>query len=73
MKTVERIVNGITGEVQDIERDMDAAELKSYQDTVKLNELIAIEKAENEIKRASAFSKLEALGLTAEDLRALGL
>jgi hypothetical protein len=66
-----KIVNTQTGE--EIEREMDADEFADYQKSQEQN-------ATNEAKlqalkdtKAAAQSKLAALGLTADDLKALGL
>jgi len=73
MKIIERIFDAITGETTEFERDMTADELKEH---TELSEQIEKENEERslaEAKRASAHAKLEALGLTADDLKALGL
>jgi hypothetical protein len=72
MKIIERTHNIETGEIVDIERDETAAETKARLDRLAK---IATEQAEAEAKtakRATAISKLEALGLTVDDLEALG-
>jgi hypothetical protein len=73
MKIIERIYDASTGETNDIERDMDAQELADYEASVKRAEVEAKLLQENLIKKASAEAKLAALGLTSDDLKALGL
>lgn len=73
MKIIERIYDVTTGETQDIERDMKAQELADYKASVERAETEAKLAAENAIKKATAEAKLAALGLTADDLKALGL
>jgi hypothetical protein len=65
------IHNVVSGEI--ITREMDADELAAYEIN---KENIAKEKqleAQNIVKRETAESKLATLGLTADDLKALGL
>lgn len=73
MKIIERIFNAETGETVDIERDMTPGEKKEFD--VKAAEVANRLKAEKESaeKRGLAISKLAALGLTEDDLKALGL
>ena len=70
-----KIINGETGE--EVEREMTAEEqaVRDSQLEVYSSEQAkkATEQAEIESKKASAAAKLEALGLTADDLKALGL
>lgn len=73
MKTIERIFNAVTGETTDIERDMTPQEIAEYQATEVKKEIEAQFQAEMATKRATAEAKLAALGLTADDLKALGL
>lgn len=73
MKIIERVIDMASGETNDIERDMTSQELAEYQEAVKIAEIFAAEKAEADTKKAIAEAKLQALGLTNEDLRALGL
>ena len=64
-------VNAETNEV--VERD---ATPKEVQEKLKIDEELTQEatlKAEKEVKRKAAEAKLAALGLTADDLKALGL
>ena len=66
-----KIHNAETDEV--IEREMNAEELLAYEKNMAS---IAAEKqaiAEAEAKRSAALTKLEALGLDEDDLKALGL
>ena len=69
MKITERIFDAITGETTDIERDATAQEILDFEKTeLKITELKA-----KEAKREAAEAKLAALGLTSDDLKALGL
>jgi hypothetical protein len=73
MKIIERTFDAQTGETVDIERDETALEKKHREARAKE---VAKELAEAEIKaqaKAVAEAKLSALGLTTDDLRALGL
>jgi hypothetical protein len=73
MKLTEKTFDVITGEETVIERDETAAETKARLDRAKE---IAVLQAEAEAKaqaKATAEGKLAALGLTTDDLRALGL
>jgi hypothetical protein len=63
-----RLHNSDTGEITD--REMTDAELKEY---TKHNEFIASMQAQEEAAKNAAEDKLAALGLTADDLKALGL
>ena len=70
-KPMVRIHNIETDEV--IDREMNDVEFKQYQlDRLKFEEELKAEKAKA-IAKAAAQAKLAALGLTADDLRALGL
>jgi hypothetical protein len=73
MKTKERIFDFTTGETVDIERDMTADEIAELEanrtKTLARKEELALA----QVKRETAEAKLAALGLTAEDLKALGL
>ena len=60
--------NATTGEILEIE--LTAKEIEERQAQAAL---VAAEKAEAQAKRSTALAKLEALGLTADDLKALGL
>ena len=70
-----KIHNATTNEV--IEREMNDEELKQYKNDEALEkeriELQAISEAEKAAAKSAAEAKLEALGLTADDLKALGL
>ena len=73
MKIIQRIFNAETGETVDIERDETAAEKKEREAFIaKKAELAAEAEAKAQAKTA-AEGKLAALGLTTDDLRALGL
>lgn len=67
-KPIVRIHNIETNEI--IDREMTDAEYENYLAT---QEAIAQAEAEAAAKKAAAEAKLSALGLTAEDLKALGL
>jgi len=60
-----------TGEI--IERPMTASELADWQELEKKAKLDAEAKLQAEAKKAAAEAKLAALGLTPDDLAALGL
>jgi uncharacterized membrane protein YqiK len=60
-----------TGEI--IERKMNAEELAQYENDQTEAEAIAIKQSEAKAAKAAAEAKLTALGLTADDLKALGL
>ena len=73
MKTIEKIINIQTGEETIVENELSTDELayiKAFQLAEKKK---ADERAEKAANRASAEAKLAALGLTADDLKALGL
>ena len=67
----EKIVNGITGE--ETWRDYTAEEIAEVEAAQAEAAIKAQELAEAEAKRSVAAAKLAALGLTADDLKALGL
>ncbi len=73
MKTIERIFDADTGETKDIERDMTLQELADYQASLDRAEAEAKLSEQNAVKKAAAEAKLAALGLTSDDLKALGL
>lgn len=73
MKIIERIFNGETGQTEDIERDMTPDELFAYEKNLLEEAKLAEQRAVNEEKKSVTFAKLAALGLTADDLKALGL
>ena len=64
-------VNAETGE--EVLRDMNAAELAQLAKEVAEREALEQAQAEAQAKKATAEAKLAALGLTADDLKALGL
>lgn len=66
-----KLVNATTGE--EIEREMNAEELAIYEKDLQNSAKEAEELAEKEAAKAAAEAKLSVLGLTSEDLRALGL
>jgi hypothetical protein len=73
MKKIEKIVDAITGEETVVERD-ETSEEKKYR--LAQEKLVAEQQAEAEARAAAktaAQAKLAALGLTVEDLTALGL
>jgi len=73
MKITEKDFNIITGEETLIEREATAEEIAAYKKAeAETLELQAEAEARAEAK-AAAKAKLAALGLTAEDLKALGL
>ena len=73
MKIIERIFDANTGETKDIERDLTPQEIAQKEIAQAEATAKAQAKAEAEAKREAALSKLAALGLTADDLKALGL
>jgi hypothetical protein len=66
-----KIVNTETGE--EIVRDANAEELAQMEKDAASWAAELVAKAEAEAKKAAAEAKLAALGLTADDLKALGL
>jgi hypothetical protein len=73
MKILEKIYDARTGEETIIERDESAAETKSRLDTQKKLEAYQAEAEAKAQAKTVAEGKLAALGLTTDDLRALGL
>ena len=73
MKKIEKIFNAITGEETLIERDETADELKARKLYEAEQAERAVLQAEAEAAKAQAAAKLAALGLTTDDLKALGL
>ena len=73
MKILEKIYDAITGEETIIERDETAAETKARLDSQKKVEAYQAEAEAEAEAKAQAQAKLAALGLTTEDLKALGL
>ena len=70
-KPIIKIVNAETGE--EIEREMNAEELAQLQIDKAQGELEKQGYSEAAAKKAAAEAKLEALGLTSDDLKSLGL
>jgi len=73
MKIIEKEFNALTGEERITERDATPAELaerKAFNDEVVLQSTL---RAEAEAAKEAAHAKLAALGLTTDDLKALGL
>lgn len=60
-----------TGEI--IEREMNAEELAQHENCLAEAEAIAAKQAEAKAAKEAAHAKLAALGLTTDDLKALGL
>ena len=73
MKIKEKIYDATTGEETIIERDESAAETKSRLDSQKKLEAYQAEAEAKAQAKTVAEGKLAALGLTTDDLRALGL
>lgn len=73
MKITEKEFNLLTTEESITEREMTADELAERQAAEAEAEAKAQAEAEAEAKRLTALAKLEALGLTVDDLEALGL
>jgi hypothetical protein len=69
-KPIIRIHNAETNEI--IDREMNEQEYAVYEKDLELSAKIAEEKTEAIAAKAAAEAKLEALGLTPEDLKALG-
>ena len=67
-KPMTRLHNSDTGEI--IDREMTDAEFSEY---TKHNDFIAAMQAKEDAAKNAAEAKLAALGLTANDLKALGL
>ena len=68
---ITQIHNGLTNEV--IERPMTESEYQAFLESVKLAEKNKADREQAQAKKAVAEAKLAALGLTTDDLRALGL
>ena len=64
-------VNAITGEI--VQRQFNAAEKIAHDLLKKEAESMAAAQAASDAAKTAAQAKLEALGLTADDLKALGL
>jgi len=71
MTYVERIVNVESGET--VEREYTKAETANVEKRILESQAEVAALTEAESAKATAQSKLEALGLTADDLKALGL
>jgi len=73
MKIIERTFNAKTGETIDIERNETAIE-KKEREAFETEQIVKQAEAEAKAQaKATAEGKLAALGLTIDDLRALGL
>ena len=72
MKIITKEFNAITGEETITKRDLTPAELAERQEAEAEAAARAQAEAAAQAKRATALSKLEALGLTVDDLEALG-
>lgn len=68
MKTIEKIVDAVTGEESIVERDLTAVEVKELK---AIEEYNANRKTEAEAKEAARQAVLTKLGLTAEEAQAL--
>jgi phosphopantetheinyl transferase (holo-ACP synthase) len=64
-----KLVNATTG--VELEREMNAKELESYEAEQAARQTLAAEQAAKEEARSAAEAKLLGLGLTTEDLKAL--
>lgn len=73
MKTIEKIFDSVTGEETIIEKDENPVDTAHRLEIEKLFAENLAAKAEAQIKREAAVAKLEQLGLTEDDLKALGL
>lgn len=73
MKITEKEFNVLTNKESITEREMTLAELTERQAAQEQAEAKAQAEAEGQAKRSTALAKLEALGLTVNDLEALGL
>jgi hypothetical protein len=71
MTPIIKLVNATTGE--EIEREMTADELTVYEKDLESAAKEAEELAKKEAAKTAAEAKLAALGLTTDDLKALGL
>jgi hypothetical protein len=73
MKKIEKIFNVQTGEETIVEREETAAEKELRLEAIAKAEAALAETEARSTAKAAAQSKLAALGLTVEDLQALGL
>jgi hypothetical protein len=64
-------IDALTGEI--IVRDYTVAELAEVEKAIEQEEVVKALKAEAVAKKAAAEAKLTALGLTTDDLKALGI
>ena len=68
---ITQIHNGLTNEVT--ERPMTESEYQAFLESVELAEKNKADREQAQAKKAAAEAKLAALGLTTDDLKALGL
>jgi hypothetical protein len=73
MKITERIYDATTGKTTDVERTLSGDELAEYELGIQQAKEAASKQAEAIASRAAAEAKLAKLGLTTDDLKALGL
>jgi hypothetical protein len=73
MKIIEKEFNAITGEETITERDETAQEIAEREAFESKLAALATAQAEAEAAKQAATAKLAALGLTTDDLKALGL
>lgn len=73
MKITERIFDAATGETNDIERQMTTEEIAIYKEREAARLEAAKQRELDEIKKKEAEEKLAKLGLSIDDLKALGL
>jgi len=73
MKITEKEFNALTGKETIIERDETVSEKKAREKTESYNLALVAEAEAKAQAKATAEGKLAALGLTTDDLRALGL
>jgi hypothetical protein len=73
MKITERIYDATTGKTTDVERTLTAAEIAMYKEIQAESAARQAAIEQEETAKATAEAKLAALGLTTDDLKALGL
>ena len=73
MKITERIFDATTGETKDVEKTLTGIELAEYELGIQLAKEAATKQVQVEAAKQAVETKLAALGLTADDLKALGL
>jgi phage anti-repressor protein len=73
MKIIERIYNAATDETTDVERDMTKQELIDNKISIETAKEWALVEANQKAAKEAAQAKLAALGLTIDDLQALGI